>query len=61
MITAIDSTASAIYVGGHLGDTSYLPATISASISKFPFVGAVDAITKKWLWRIANPNNSVAT
>lgn len=61
MITAIDSTASAIYVGGHLGDSSYLPASVTASNSKFPFVGAVDVLNNKWLWRIANPNNSVAT
>jgi hypothetical protein len=61
VITAIESTASTIYVGGHLGDSSYLPASVSASNSKFPFVGAIDAITSKWLWRIENPNNSFAT
>ena len=44
-----------------MGDTSYLPDSVTATNSTFPFVGAVDSTTNKWLWRIVNPNNSFKT
>ena len=52
IITAIDTTGTVVFVGGHNGDSSYLPSAVNAASSQFPFLGAFDEPSGTWLWRI---------
>ena len=43
-----------------MADASFIPSPIMKSGTSYPFLGAVNSATGRWLWRIINPINTTA-